>query len=193
MKFLAAIALAMTLATGAQAATVASGVTAVGDTGGIDAQGAAVAIASNNSAYFSGATTPASAWVWVGNINTVNNVVFEFTFDLTGYDVTTASLSGLWGVDNTGTIALNGTPIASLTSVVSGNYTALRSYGTSLASLFNAGSNTVTYNMIDNGGPGAFRATAEVTADVSAVPLPAGAPLLVGGLALLGWMRKRKA
>ncbi|MEY1555991.1 VPLPA-CTERM sorting domain-containing protein [Yoonia sp. R2331] len=190
MKIFAAAAFAVMLATGAQAAVVASGVTQVGDTGGINAQGADVAIASNNTAYNNTPTSPVADWVWIGDINNNNNAVFEFAFDLTGYDLSTVSLSGVWGVDNSGTIDLNGTVIATLTFGFPAFQT-VNNYGTMDSSLFNAGANLLTFTALDQGGPGAIRATAIVEA--TAVPLPAGAPLLIGGLALLGWMRKRKA
>ena len=114
MKVLVSAVLAIVLAGGAQAATVATGSTLVGDAGGIDAVGPNDSIASNNAAYSNEVTTPDSEWVWIGNINTVNAANFEFSFDLTGFDVATAALEGVWGSDNVGSISLNGTLIAQL-------------------------------------------------------------------------------
>lgn len=192
MKFFATLALAMVLPVAAQAAVVQQGGTAVGDLGGITAIGG-TSVASNNGAYDNSATAISSGWVWIGDISSNNNASFEFNFDLTGYDAATASLSGLWGVDNEGSISLNGTEIASLTGAVFGHFSSLNSYGTTDGSLFNAGLNTLRFDAVDLGGPGAFRATATVSADaISPVPLPAGAPLLLAGLGALGFARRAK-
>ncbi len=191
MRLFLAATLAFGLSTAAHAAVVGQGSTLAGDAGGIDAQGADVSIVSDNDAYSDEITVQPSEWVWVGSIN-APSATFEFSFDLTGFDVSTASLDGVWGVDNFGSILLNGTLIAELTGNVVDHFSILRGYGTDDAGLFNQGLNTVTYAMFNGGpGPAAFRATAVVEADpISAVPLPAGGLLLLGALAGLGLRRR---
>lgn len=193
MKFLKTLSLSLALAVGAgamaNAATIATGATSVGDVAGINAVGA-TSIASNNSAYFAGATTPASQWVWISNQDSANDATYEFKFDLTGYNLSTVSLSGLWGVDNTGTVKLNDTLLASLPTVITRNFNVLHDYGAT--SGFLAGMNTLTFTLRDEGGQAAFRATAVVTGDLAAVPLPAGGLLLIGALGMLV-LRRRMA
>ncbi|MEP5758378.1 MAG: VPLPA-CTERM sorting domain-containing protein [Litoreibacter sp.] len=189
--FIASAMMALALPTYAHAVTVAVGSTQVGDTGGINAVGV-TSTSSFNRDFFSGSTTPSSDWVWSGDINSVDIAVYEFEFDLTGFDLTTASISGLWGVDNTGTISLNGNQIATLNDFVIGNFANLTSYGTSTDTFFNAGLNTLRFDLNDLGGQAAFRATGTVTADVSAVPLPASALLLLGGLGGVAGLNRRK-
>lgn len=190
MRSLSLAVLAFCLPVAAAALTVDSGTTLRGDTGGIDSVGA-VSVYSPHAAYYNGPLAPGSEWVWGGLPNNGNIAQYEFTFDMTGYDLNTAVLSGLWGVDNVGTVALNGTQIASLPSVVAGNYATLHAYGTSVASLFNAGLNTLSFELQNAGGPRAFRATVEVTAESAAVPLPAGGLLLLSGVGALGIGRLR--
>ncbi len=195
MKFanlLATAVLALAIPALAQAATVAIGTTQVGDTGGINAVGT-VSTLSSNSAYYSGPAAPGSAWVWSGNSRDVDAATYTFSFDLTGYDLSTAALSGLWGVDNTGTISLNGNLIASLGAVITANFNNLNSYGTTTPSFFTAGLNTLRFDLRDAGGQAAFRATGLVTADLSPVPLPASALLLLGGLGGIAAFKRRKA
>lgn len=199
MRIFAVAAALAALTTGAQAATVASGATTVDNSAGIVMDGSGTTIASDNAAYNN--QDIGADWVWDTNSFDVNRASFTFNFDLSGFDVTTAALTGIWGVDNIGSILLNGVEIASLTGIFSGNFAWNNLYGTSDSSLFNAGLNTVTYLAEDLGGPGAIRATILVEADElpgseiadspSQVPLPAGGLLLVTGLGLLA-LRRRK-
>ena len=124
----------------------------------------------NNNAYFQGATTPASNWVWDSEqSNGENNqLIFTFSFSLDGYDVTTASLSGLWGIDNVGTVLLNGNLLSSLPDVVVENFNTLHAFSAGPgSSAFVSGLNVLTFDVGNRGGPGAFRASVEVTAEVS--------------------------
>ncbi|MEM7471377.1 MAG: VPLPA-CTERM sorting domain-containing protein [Pseudomonadota bacterium] len=194
MKFLATLALAATLPFAAQAAVVMEGGSQVGDGNNI-AGVRGSSISSNNAAYDQSPTPIASEWVWIGDINNNDFASFEMTFDLTGFDLTTASLFGFWGVDNVGTISLNGTQIAELAGLQEENFAFLNPYGSADSSLFLSGVNSLRFDVQDLGGPGAFRATARVTADplqIAPVPLPAGAPLLLAGLAGFGVLRKRR-
>ncbi|MEE4121140.1 MAG: VPLPA-CTERM sorting domain-containing protein [Paracoccaceae bacterium] len=177
-------------ASSAHAATIASGQTEVGDTGGINLQGAGVAQTASNTSIASFGTAEA---VW-GSGGSFSTEVFEFDFDLTGFDLASVALSGLIAVDNTVSVALNGTPFFSLPNVVTSNFTQANAYSTSDASLFNQAGNTVVYTVADAGGPFGFRATVEVTGDPSgpaAIPLPASLPLVLAGVAALGLVRRR--
>lgn len=193
-KMVISVATAATIMLGsaAGAVTVATGGTAVGDGFGITPQ-SGVSVASNNAAYSSEVTTPTSAWVWAGDINNTNSNVYTFSFDLTGYDVSTAVLSGKWGIDNIGSVLLNGNLLASLPLTITANFNTLHDYGTSVDAYFNSGLNTLVFDVADDGGAAAFRATAIVEA--AAIPLPAAATLLLaglGGLAAVGRRRKSR-
>ncbi len=184
-------------ATSASAVTVATGGTGSTGAGGFTLLSGNAISDVGNAAYFNGATVPASDWVWDLVGGTVGNqIVFQFKFDLSGFDPNSAVLNGLWGVDNVGTADLNGTQLSSLPNAVVGNFNTLHALtaGPSSAA-FLAGLNTLSFNVTDVGAPGAFRASVEITADrLSAVPLPAALPLFVTALAGLGFMsRRRKA
>ncbi len=136
-----------------------------------------------------------SAWVWDAN-PAASPITFTHTFDLTGYDISTASLSGFWGADNFGTASLNGNVISSIAF----GYPAFQSLTAYMAtSGFVGGLNTLSFNVTNLGAyssrnPAAFRAEALVTA--TPVPLPAPFGLLAGALGVLGlagWRRKRAA
>ena len=144
----------------------------------------------NHSAYFQGATTPASNWVWATSLGPNDSMTYTFEFDLTGYNLNTASLSGYWGIDNIGTVLLNGNILSELPNVVTGNFNVLTAYTASVASYFNQGINELVFQVANQGGPGAFRASGVVTA---AVPLPATLPLLLGAFGFLGVALRRRA
>ncbi len=158
--------------TGTPITIVNTGATRAGDTGGIDLVGPNVANATNHSNYTQ--TDIGADWVWGGNIETVNSAEFTFEFDLTGYDLTTAVLSGQWAVDNTGTISLNGHEIES-----GSGFGSIMGYETDVDAYFVQGINTVTYSMVDTGSVAGFKANAQVTArpttapeDVTQEPIP---------------------
>jgi hypothetical protein len=194
---LACTATILALATGAQAATVDQASTRVGPGGGIEPV-SGVEIASDNLAYDNGPTAPASDWVWIDDTETTNSATFEFAFSLAGFDRDTATLSGVWGVDNLGEVRLNGNLLAEFTSITTATFNNLSgngAYGTSDSAFFNPGGNTLTFSLRDDPGApassnqAAFRATAIVEATPLPVPLPAGAPLVLAGLVALGALR----
>ena len=173
----------------ANASTVAVGGT--GSTGAGGFTDPAGTVDTNNGAYTQQVTTPASNWVWVENPAS-DHITYDFTFafDLTGYDLDTAALAGLWGVDNSGTVDLNGTEVSFLDFGYDAfqTLTAFTDAGATLVD----GVNTLTFHATNEGGPGAFRASVTVTADVAPVPLPASLPLLAAGLGGLGLLAKRR-
>lgn len=184
----------------ANAATVSQGGTQVGGTNFVSDGGGAL-VSSFVSSY--AANTADSVWVWDADL-AKTPVTFTYTFDLTGFQIGTASLSGKWGVDNTGIAKLNGVKISEI-FFGSGAFTSLTNYGP-VTSGFLAGVNILTFEVancldtnvssacVDNisRNPAAFRA--EVLVEASPVPLPAGGLLLItalGGVAAL--RRRRKA
>lgn len=175
------------VAASAQAATVAQGGTGSTGVGGFITP--AGTSDTNNAAYTQVATTPASNWVWVNDpLVEFGTLDFTFTFDLTGFKLATASLAGLWGVDNSGTVELNGTEVSALAFGYEA-FNQLHAFGQGTA-LFNAGLNTLVFHATNAGGPGAFRAS--VLVDASPVPVPAGLPLLAAALVGMGLVASRK-
>ena len=101
----------------------------------------------NHPAYFQGATTPASNWVWTDDPEGYADVTFTFDFDLTGFDLDTVVLMGMWGVDNIGSVFLNGNLLSSLPSVIKGNFNVLTAFSANQASLFNQGANSLVFSV----------------------------------------------
>lgn len=149
------------------AEVVKQGGTGSSGAGNITLSGGTVVDVSDG-AYFTGSTSPASDWVWdsANSTGSGNPLTFTFTFSLSGYDSATAAIAGSWGVDNAGSVSLNGTQITSLSNTAAQNYSQLHalSVGTG-SSLFVAGENVLTFTVVDLGLPGALRASIEVTAD----------------------------
>jgi hypothetical protein len=94
--------------------------------------------------------TSTSGWISV-QANTEGNVdiyTFTTTFTLTGVDPTTASLSGTWSCDDSCTMSLNGTEVASDPSPA---WTSVQPLSIPAGSPFQAGTNTLTI-AVDNSG-----------------------------------------
>jgi hypothetical protein len=149
-----------------------------------------------------------SQWIWVdasgfgGGSNTT--YTFRLTFDLTGFDLATAKITGDWGVDNNGQILLNGSipaiPKGDGQAILKGSPT--ENFGQfhhfSITGGFVSGLNTLDFVVTNTDGPGALNVTNLVgTADAatpSAVPEPASMTIFASGaLCLLGyaWGRRR--
>lgn len=186
------LAIAATLgvaAMGANAATIINVGTAAG-TGGPFVGTTGVLVDSDNDAYADGEGF--SNWVW--DANGANTVTYTVTFNLTSLQIASAVLSGVWGVDNIGKVFLNDAEISELTYGM-GAFASLTPYGSSNDGDFAVGVNTLQFvalnNIFDtNGGPGPAAFRAEV--NVSAIPVPAGLPLMLGAIGLLGFGAARR-
>ena len=153
-------------------------------------------VVTNPGPYF--ANNAASEWVWEqANGFPINTTLrFETTFDLTGFDQTTAAISGAWGTDNNGLdILLNGhdTGITLLGSTMA-NFTQLHAFTINNPAWFVNGTNTLDFDVQDTGVVAAFRAelrgTANVSGPATSVPEPSSLGLLGIGLAGLGFSRR---
>jgi hypothetical protein len=114
-------------------------------------------------------------------------VTYTYTFDLTGYDLTTAAFSGGgWGVDNSATAYLNGTLIDDSGG---GGYFSLVPFDLPVADLV-AGLNTLTVLGTGDFATNAIRVEGTLTVDA---PEPGTFTLLGAGLLALRAATRRKA
>jgi hypothetical protein len=122
---------------------------------------------------------------------------FTRTFDLTGLSLSTVSITGSWGIDDGGTLSLNGHLIASLPGFDTGHFEKLTPFSVAEGSPFLVqGLNTLTITMTDaNQDRDAVRLEGTVSGTAAAVPEPAS--LVLGGTSLLiglgCWWRRRKS
>ena len=126
-----------------------------------------------------------SKWIWetASGYPALNIRTFRLTFDLTGLDHTTATITGRWAADNFGdAIRINGVSTGQ-TAVGFWSWTNF-----SVTSGFVAGVNTIDFVVRDAGAPAAFRA--ELSGTAQAVPAP-GAMALLGAAGLASRRRRR--
>jgi hypothetical protein len=143
------------------------------------------------------AEDPASRWIWVDTNGTggVNSpYTFELQFTLTSAQVSTATISGSWGVDNFGNILLNGAAptgsgALSLPGVVIGNFSSLHSF--TITGGFVAGINKLDFVTTDAGNPGALNVT-NLSGTVASVPEATNPAILcLGAVAMMAYLRRR--
>lgn len=145
--------------------------------------------------YFNGAYVVEDAdsrWISYASNGGGNTGFYDLTttFDLTGFIAGTAKITGIWGVDNGGTILINGAATNfTLIGTNQQHFKSLRDF--SIASGFVTGLNTLTLRVTNNGGPTAGRFDNLVlSADV--VPEPASWAMLIAGFGLVGAAARRR-
>jgi hypothetical protein len=121
-----------------------------------------------------------SAWIGPNNATNLssNGGLYDYqtTFDLTGFDYTTASISGQWAADDNIKILLNGNEVLPLTTGAHySNWTSLAS----ISSGFQAGINTLDFIVNnDGGGPTGLRTELIGTANLAATTVPEPSDLM---------------
>ena len=153
-----------------------------------------------NSAYLANDAT--SRWISLSADGTPGNdlTTYELTFDLTGFDASSASLSGLWGVDNEVEMFLNGVSTGNkLTGDVPGvvdqgdfaSFQALHAF--TVNSGFQAGVNHLDFVVLDTGPPTALRVDSLTgTANLASVPEPATWAMMLMGFGGLGALLRQR-
>ena len=144
-----------------------------------------------------------SRWIGVSPSNVTDPVgtyTFATSFDLTGFNLSTAAFSFDWSSDNKSVVKLNGTVITSLAQFENGlnSWAQLKSYAydSNLALLVD-GVNTLTFE-VENAvcGGGCLNPTGLLVSGlggtISAVPVPAALPLLAAALGGLGFLSARR-
>jgi hypothetical protein len=93
-------------------------------------------------------TTAASDWIAYDANNCCNNGfgTYTRTFNLTGYDLSTVSISGGWTLDDSGILVLNGKTIGTLGD---GNWGSFTPFSDSTSTDFNQGVNTLQIEITD--------------------------------------------
>lgn len=114
---------------------------------------------------------------------------YSLSFNLAGYDATTAAFTGRFAADNVVTVKLNDTVIGSANGFA--DWTSF-----SANSGFVAGNNTLNFtvtNWAQNGGnPTGLRVEFASSSVMAAVPEPETYAMLLGGLVVLGAVARRR-
>jgi hypothetical protein len=144
---------------------------------------------------------PNSAWIARDALNGFQGsppYAFIRTFDLSGFNLSTVSINGFWGIDDNGILSLNGYVLSSLLSGGSdsgdpSNYTMLHPFSVAAGSPYLLpGLNTLTITMTaDDLVQDAVRLEGVVTTG-SAIPEPSGVLLLALGVGIVGAIRIRR-
>ena len=125
---------------------------------------------------------------WVdpdGNGGAAGTFTYTTTFDLTGFDPNTASIAGVFSVDDElAQVLLNG---ATVVGVGGGNWFTLTPF--TISSGFSFGINTLTFVVPNTGGPGGLQVSLSGTA---ATPEPGSILLFVSGIAAFVVRRTRR-
>ena len=157
--------------------------------------GASETLGSTPFRYFNGAyyaDNSVSGWVSPtasGNAGVAGNYVYQLMVDLTGFDPASAVITGTFGTDNNGSIALNGNPASATTCFAC--FSAPTSF--SLTG-FTAGLNSIRLTVNNGGDPTAFRvefASATANPGPTGVPEPGSLVLIGCGLLALSLVRRR--
>ncbi|MEO0484800.1 MAG: VPLPA-CTERM sorting domain-containing protein [Pseudomonadota bacterium] len=189
-RLMTAAILAIGLAGTTNAATVAVGGTGTTGAGGITFFNGSPTtdFVGQPSVWTNAAMIEAATWVQSGGGATN---VFRFDFDLTGFDISTASITVDWAIDNEGTLDLNGSQIDAI-AFGGAAYSTVHSVTVSNPSAFLAGQNTLLFNHAGDQASDGLRAAVRVTADTAPVPLPASGLLLVAALGGAALLRRKR-
>jgi hypothetical protein len=142
-------------------------------------------VVTNQNAHGLYAQSPNSRWIWAdasGNAGVNSPYIFRLSFDLSGFDPDSVTLSGSWAADNFGSILLNGAaPIGTGTFALFAhpisNFQSFHDF--TITGGFVAGLNTLDFVITDDGVPGGLNVTNLV--GTAAVPEPSSLVLLLGG------------
>ena len=137
-----------------------------------------------------------SRWISISSTGTPgsNTTLYRLTFDLTGFDPFTAVITGDWGVDNDGSILLNGVATGNvLTGGTTANFSVLHAF--SINSGFVAGINFLDFSVTDLGAPTALRVdnlSGTARQVNSAIPEPATWLMMLLGFGAVGFAVRRQ-
>lgn len=157
------------------------------------------ALSFGTTSYQARAVPTAGLWIanssesaWIGPTANGNYTTYTYTtrFDLTGYDKSSASISGWWATDNGGTaILLNGTSLG-ITNLSTFPFTS-KHFFSILSGPLLSGENTLAFVVYNDTGATGLRVELSGEAEPSAVPEPSTLMLLAGGLTAACFIRKR--
>ncbi|UXH78513.1 PEP-CTERM sorting domain-containing protein [Roseateles amylovorans] len=152
------------------------------------------------------ANTASSSWLIPTADQSINysssessTFTWSLNFDLTGYDLSSASITGRWASDNSGVLLLNGTVIS---TILGNGYNTWTNFS-GINSALTTGKNTLSFVVTDDASAtynytGLRVEFASATANLGtplvtpAVPEPESYAMMLAGLAALGFLARRR-
>jgi hypothetical protein len=119
--------------------------------------------------------------------------LWTLSFNLTGYDPSTASFSAQWATDNGGYVKLNNTQLLTGTTDYPIGFTTFSTF--SANSGFISGMNTLAFyvtNKVQNGGNPTGLRVEFLQSSITPVPEPETYAMLLAGLGLMGTIARRR-
>lgn len=152
------------------------------------------------------ANTASSSWLMPTADQSVNystsqssTFTWSLNFDMTGYDLSSAAITGRWASDNSGVLLLNGTVISTILGNGYNSWTNFSAINRALT----AGKNTLSFVVTDDASDtynftGLRVEFASASANLGtplvtpAVPEPESYAMMLAGLATLGFLIRRR-
>ena len=172
---------------------------------GVDSAGHALSVGASDLHYTVGGATPvvsgynypnaypAGANFITSGLSDIGPYSYSLSFDLTGLDSSTASLSGLFASDDSASVYLNGILLASTPPAGFSVFTAFTA-----SSGFLAGLNTLNFATYNTGGPEALGvanltgSARALSGTVPAVPEPGTWAMMLAGFGMIGFAARRR-
>jgi hypothetical protein len=130
-----------------------------------------------------------SAWITLNYYESYSTYTYTLTFDLTGLNPATASISGRWSTDNTGTIDLNGSSTGISIDTIWGFENL---YNFNINKGFVPGINTLQFNVHNETGIIGLLVS-DLHGEASPIPIPGAIWLFISGLFGVLGIRRRIA
>ncbi|WP_295993978.1 PEP-CTERM sorting domain-containing protein [Rugamonas sp.] len=136
--------------------------------------------------------TPAASAAQSFDANRDGTYTYELTFNLTGYNASTAAFAGKFAADNSAIVMLNGTKIGAVNGFGGFGADGFSATGSEFKSGLNTLDFVVTNFALNGGNPTGLRVEFTSSSVMAAVPEPETYGMLLAGLGMMGVIARRR-